>query len=94
MSLGVEEGKLMSNKMTMRDALHWAFIRNIHPQSLDKELVSPSDAEQVIACAATILSLQDGDNSPEDFQRFKSELQRNLAREYNEWKKARTGSED
>jgi len=46
--------------------------------------VNPSDAEQVIACAATILSLQKGDNSPEDFRRYKSELQRKLASEYNE----------
>jgi 5,10-methenyltetrahydromethanopterin hydrogenase len=80
----------VSGNMTKHEALCWALIRNIHPNSLDKDLVSTDDAEAVIASAATLLLVQRGQDSPAEFSKLKDELRGIFPYEYGKWKKART----
>ena len=79
----------MSAHMTIHEALCWAFIRNIHPKSLDRDLVSKDDAEAVIASAATLLLIQQGQDSPAAFSKLRDDLRRILPDEYGRWTKAR-----
>jgi hypothetical protein len=79
----------VSANMTMHEALCWALIRNVHPKSSDKDLVINDDAEAVIASAATLLLIQQGQNSPAEFRKLKDDLRGMLPDEYDKWKKAR-----
>ena len=85
-----EERFSVSANMTKHEALCWALIRNIHPKSLDKDLVSNDDAEAVIASAATLLLIQHGQDSPAEFRKLKDDLRGILPDEYRKWKKARS----
>ena len=80
----------MSSNMTMGEALRWAFIRNIKPRCLDRDAVSLRDADAVIASAATLLLIQNGEDSPAKFRELKGELRRILPDEYGRWKQARS----
>ena len=85
-----EERFPVSATMTKHEALCWALIRNIHPKSFDKHLVSNDDAEAVIASAATLLLIQHGQDSPAEFRKLKDELRVILPDEYGKWRKARS----
>ena len=80
----------MSANMTMHEALCWALIRNIHPKSLDGDLVSTEDAKAVIASAATLLLIQRGQDSPAEFIKLKEDLRGIFPDEYAKWRKARS----
>jgi hypothetical protein len=76
--------------MSIHEALCWALIRNIHPQTMNRDVISEEDAEGVIACAATLLLIQRGQDSPAEFSKLKEDVRRMLPHEYGMWKKARS----
>jgi hypothetical protein len=77
-------------KLSIPDALYWSFERNIHGQSLEKELTSDRDAEAVVASAATAICYRNGEHdTPEQYHALKGQVRAMLAKVHAAWLKDR-----